>query len=179
VAAGLTPSQTIGPYLFLLVRDELRTMGPPAPPGGVALSGYVLDGAGDPVPDAMLELWQADARGVYVEDDPVAADPPGFTGFARVPTDADGRYAIEVVKPGARDGQAPHIAVSVFARGLLHRLVTRIYFPDEGERNSIDPVLSSVPDPARRATLVARAEDGGLRFDVRLQGPGQTVFFAV
>ncbi|TMM13030.1 MAG: protocatechuate 3,4-dioxygenase subunit alpha [Actinobacteria bacterium] len=120
----------------------------------------------------MLETWQADGEGRF-----------GEWGFARCLTDADGRYRLSTVKPGsvpAADGtpQAPHIDVSVFARGLLQRLVTRIYFPDEAEANDADPVLSSIADPVARASLVAAAVDGDLRFDVRLQGDEETAFFA-
>ncbi|HMJ03448.1 MAG TPA: protocatechuate 3,4-dioxygenase subunit alpha [Conexibacter sp.] len=174
-----TPSQTVGPYFALMLRDELLTMGPPGLPGALLLAGTVLDGAARPVTDAMLELWQADAAGRYVVDDPAAATPPGFTGFARVPTDTWGRYRVEIVKPGRVGAAAPHIAVSVFARGLLQRLVTRVYFPDEQAANAADPVLAGV-DPARRGTLVASAQEGGaLHYDVRLQGPGETAFFGV
>jgi protocatechuate 3,4-dioxygenase alpha subunit len=171
-----TPSQTVGPYFALLLHDELLTMGPPGLPGGIVLAGEVLDGAREPVRDALLELWQADAAGRYVVDDPAAASPPGFTGFARVPTDVRGRYRVEIVKPGRVGSAAPHVAISLFARGLLRRVVTRVYFPDEQDANATDPVLASV-DPARRGALVAREEDGVLRFDVRLQGAGETVFF--
>jgi protocatechuate 3,4-dioxygenase alpha subunit len=174
-----TPSQTVGPYFHLCLRDELLTMAAPGAAGlagAITLHGQVLDGAGEGVPDAMLELWQADAAGRYVVADPASAAPPGFAGFARIPTDAGGRYAIELVKPGRIGDAAPHVAISVFARGLLQRVVTRVYFPDEAEANAADAVLAAV-DPARRETLIARAEDGALRFDIRLQGPGETVFF--
>jgi protocatechuate 3,4-dioxygenase alpha subunit len=175
MTAGLSPSQTIGPYLRLLLREDAARIDAR---DAVTLFGHVLDGAGDPVPDAMLELWQADAAGRYIGPDDTAT-PPGFTGFARVATDDDGRYVIETVKPGPVAGQSPHIAVSVFARGLLHRVVTRIYFPDEAAANAADPVLVSVTPEERRTTLVAQPHDGALRFDIRLQGPGETVFFAV
>ncbi|HTF10111.1 MAG TPA: protocatechuate 3,4-dioxygenase subunit alpha, partial [Asanoa sp.] len=147
------------------------------------LRGVVVDGAGEPVPDALVETWQADRAGRFDHpDDPRGAvASPGFRGFARCPTDPEGRWAIRTVRPGPVPGpdgtlQAPHIDVSVLARGLLDRLVTRIYFPDEAA-NAGDPVLSQV-DPIRRQTLVARESDDGLVFDITLQGDHETVFFA-
>jgi protocatechuate 3,4-dioxygenase alpha subunit len=102
----------------------------------------------------------------------------GFRGFGRCPTDEDGAYAIRTVKPGAVNGQAPHIAVSVFARGLLNRVVTRVYFPEDADAHASDPVLSALDEDAR-ATLIAVRDGDGYRFDVRLQGPDETAFFAV
>ena len=174
-----TPSQTIGPFFHdaLLAEDWSRLVNP-ADPSAIRISGTVYDGAEEPVPDAMIEIWQADADGRYPQSD------DGFSGFGRCGTDADGRYEFITVKPGpaAEPGgrsQAPHIAVSVFARGLLKRLVTRIYFPDEEGSNAEDSVLASIEDPDFRFTLVARAGDGGYVFDVHLQGGKQTVFFDV
>ena len=168
-----TPSQTVGPYLALGLPWE---DGPHAVPVGTAdairISGRVLDAAGQPVADALVETWQSDP--------PVA---PGFRGFARCPTDGDGRWHVVTLRPGPVPGpdgiqQAPHLAVSVFARGLLHRVVTRIYFAELEEANAADPVLASVP-AARRDTLLAQPTDDGYRFDIRLQGTGETVFFDV
>jgi protocatechuate 3,4-dioxygenase alpha subunit len=176
--AGLTASQTVGPFLHLMLRDELTRMGPATFAGQIPLFGYVVDGAGEPMPDAMLELWQADAAGRY-GGPPATATPSGFTGFARVRTDSEGRYSVLVLKPGSAPPHAPHIAVSVFARGLLHRLVTRIYFPDEVHANGADPTLGSVDEDDRRATLVAVPEGPALRFDITIQGDAETVFFAV
>jgi protocatechuate 3,4-dioxygenase alpha subunit len=149
----------------------------------------VLDGHGDPVPDGLVETWQADPDGRFDHpDDPRgAAKPaiPGFRGFGRSATDEHGRFAILTVKPGrlpSADGrdEAPHIDVSVFARGLLDRVVTRIYFPDETEANAADPVLASIDDARLRSTLLAVAcADGGLRFDIHLQGADETAFFEV
>jgi protocatechuate 3,4-dioxygenase alpha subunit len=145
----------------------------------------VYDGNGEPVPDAVIESWQADPEGRYNHpDDPRGPAPHDFRGFARAPTDAEGRFGIHTVKPGPVPGpggatQAPHLEVSVFARGLLNRVVTRIYFADEGELNAADPVLRSVAED-RRATLLAEpVPEDGYRFDVHLQGEGETVFFAV
>ena len=166
-----TPAQTVGPYFSIgLPWPDGPEVVPDGAAGAIRLRGRVLDGEGAPVPDALIETWQADPDGRY--------ETPGFRGFGRCPTDADGNWAIRTVKPGAAAGQAPHIAVSVFARGLLHRVVTRIYFADEHEANAADPVLAGL-DEAAGATLVAAREEDGYRFDVRLQGPDETAFFAV
>jgi protocatechuate 3,4-dioxygenase alpha subunit len=129
----------------------------------------VLDGAGVPVSDAMVEIWQADPKGEF---------PPDWRGFGRCFTDDEGHFAFVTVKPGRVDArQSPHIDVSVFARGLLQRLVTRIYFPDEEAANAADPVLTSIEQPTARATLVAFGTPPDLRFDIHLQGDDETVFF--
>jgi protocatechuate 3,4-dioxygenase, alpha subunit len=163
VGAELTPSQTVGPYfsLGLLARaaNELD-------PGGIRITGRVLDGAGEPVPDAMVEIWQADEDGRHRPD----------FGWGRSGCEEDGRYSFVTRKPGAVEGQAPHLTMMVFARGLLKPVLTRMYFPDEKEANTADPVLTAVDDAS---TLVARAADDGLEFDIRLQGDGETVFFTV
>jgi protocatechuate 3,4-dioxygenase, alpha subunit len=167
-----TPSQTVGPYFAIgLPWDGGPDAVPPDADGVLTISGTVHDGAGDVIPDAMIETWQADAAGAWGTRD-------GFRGFARAGTDDAGRWAIRTVKPGASDGAAPFIEVSVFARGLLHRCVTRIYFGDEEAANREDAVLASVPD-ARRDTLLATPTDDGYRFDIHLQGDGETVFFDV
>ena len=180
-----TPSQTIGPFFhFALLDRDLSELVPPDHPDAVRIKGAVYDGAGDPVPDAMLEVWQADPSGRYDRPADDRVDPPAtdFTGFGRCGTDADGGYSFTTLKPGPVPGpdgatlQAPHLVVSIFARGLLKRLVTRIYFPDQGEANASDPVLSSVEDPELRWTLVAAEEGEELRFDVHLQGERQTAF---
>ena len=139
------------------------------------LRGRLLDGAGAPVPDGLIETWQVGPDG--------RPPAPGtdFRGFGRCLTDPDGRWRIVTRKPGAPgdegEPQAPHIDVSVFARGLLKRAVTRIYFPDEMAANLADAVLRSLPDDAARATLVCRVTDDGYEHDIRLQGEGETVFF--
>jgi protocatechuate 3,4-dioxygenase, alpha subunit len=170
-----TPSQTAGPFFSIglcadpaaseLVEDEA--------PGAVVLTGRVLDGADEGVPDALVEIWQADGEGVYRED----------WGWGRSSTDETGSYRLVTVKPGGvptDDGapQAPHLSVAVFARGLLKPVFTRMYFPDEDPANDADPVLSALGD-SERAALVASSEESGLRFDIRLQGERQTPFFAV
>jgi protocatechuate 3,4-dioxygenase, alpha subunit len=178
----VTPSQTVGPFLSLgLTWTDGHLVVPEGTPGAIRISGVLLDGAGVPVPDGVVETWQADPDGRFDHpDDPRGASGSGFGGFGRCSTDEEGRYRIVTVKPGALgDGQAPHIDVTVLARGLLQHVVTRIYFPDEAEANVADPLLSSLP-PERAATLVAEPSgEGELRFDIRLQGEGETVFLQV
>lgn len=183
---GLTPSQTVGPYFAMrLPWPDGPYVVPADTPGAITIAGRVYDGAGNVIPDALIETWQADASGRFAHpDDPRGPLPSGygFRGFGRCPTAPDGSYRIVTVKPGplpAPDGdiEAPHLNVSVFARGLLDRVVTRMYFPDERAANAADPVLLSV-EPARRSTLIAIGEpEGHLRFDIRLQGDRETVFF--
>ncbi len=183
---GSTPSQTVGPYLAIVLP---WTDGPdvvaPGSPGRITINGRLTDGAGESVPDGLIEVWQADPQGRFDHpDDPRgAARHDGFRGFGRCPTDADGRFHFHTVKPGplpdGADGtEAPHLDVSVFARGLLHRLVTRIYFPDE-TANAGDAVLGTL-SPDERGRLIADAQDDGtLRFDIRLQGEDETPFFQI
>ncbi|HEU4896138.1 MAG TPA: protocatechuate 3,4-dioxygenase subunit alpha, partial [Actinomycetota bacterium] len=181
-----TPSQTIGPFFAVaLCWADGPDVVPAGTPGAVWIGGRVTDGAGEPVPDALVETWQADGAGRFAHpDDPRGPATSAFRGFGRCPTDAQGRWAIRTVKPGqlpTADGglEAPHVDVSVFARGLLNRVVTRVYFPDEAEANAADPLLASIPDPAVRARLVAVAEEDRLRFDIRLQGEQETPFLAI
>jgi protocatechuate 3,4-dioxygenase, alpha subunit len=181
----LTPSQTVGPFLHIAMAwPDGPYVVPDGTPGAIRISGQVFDGAGEVVPDALVETWQADPEGRFAHpDDPRGKAAEGFRGFGRCPTDAEGRYSILTVKPGSLptpDGgfEAPHLDVSVFARGLLDRLVTRIYFPDE-PANEHDPVLASIHDPALRATLIATSTVDGWCFDIHLQGRHETVFFQV
>jgi protocatechuate 3,4-dioxygenase alpha subunit len=182
---GLTPSQTVGPFLHLVLADpaaaEVVAVGAP---GAVVIGGRVLDGAGDPVPDAVVETWQAGPEG---EADEVvqhpAASPFAPSWFGRCPTDADGRWTVRTAKPGrlatyADQTQAPYVWVSVFARGLLDRVVTRLYFADEPDANATDPVLTNVP-LERRARLIAAVAPDGYRLDIVLQGDDETPFFSV
>jgi protocatechuate 3,4-dioxygenase, alpha subunit len=159
----LTPSQTVGPFFRIGLATTIGAhVAGEGTPGALRISGQVFDGEGEVVPDALIETWQAEGAG-------------------RCATDEEGHFAIVTTKPErlAVDGDAPdapHLDVSVFARGLLTRLVTRLYFPDEDEANAADPVLDSL-SAAERATLIAIREDDGLRFDIHLQGPSETVFF--
>lgn len=175
-ALGATPSQTVGPFLSIaLPWDD----GPQLTADGVRIVGRLSDGAGESVPDGLIEIWQADPDGRFAHpDDPRGASAyAGFRSFGRCPTDADGAFWFRTRKPGRVDAeQAPHIDVTVFSRGLLKHLVTRLYFPDEAAANATDPVLASL-EPADRDLLIARAEGADLRFDIRLQGEAETPFF--
>jgi protocatechuate 3,4-dioxygenase alpha subunit len=160
-----TPPQTVGPFFAIgLPWHDGPAVVEPGSDGAIALRGTVFDGDGAPVPDALVETWQ----------EPGA----GCRGFGRCPTGPDGRWEIVTRKPAGAAGEAAHVAVAVFARGLLDRVPTRIYFADEEESNAADPLLSSL-DPGRRATLIAAAEPGGYRFDIHLQGDDETVFLGL
>jgi len=182
-----TTWQTVGPFFSIgLARLNCDNLAGPGVSGErVTIEGRMLDGEGQPVQDGMIEIWQANANGKYAhpEDKQNKPTEPGFKGFGRIPTDDNGRFRFITIKPGPVPGpsgkpQAPHIAVSVLMRGLLRRLVTRIYFPADPS-NASDFALSRV-DLARRATLIARKsgkEPGLLEWNVILQGPEETVFF--
>jgi len=184
-----TPGQTVGPFFALgLDRPEWNDLTRNNPAGKrIVIEGRVLDGDGAPVPDAFLELWQANAAGRY---DHVADEQtdkkldPNFLGFGRVATDAQGRFHIKTIKPGPVPGrgnalQAPHINVAFFARGLLRQLYTRIYFADEAA-NAADPLLTAIEDETARRSLIARrGADGVYRFDIVLQGNGETAFLDI
>ena len=182
-----TTSQTVGPYFSIgLTRLEKVDLVAPGVSGErVTIAGRVLDGDRKPVPDALLEIWLANSHGKYAhpEDDQNKPLEPGFQGYGRIPVDANGKFSFTTVKPGPVPGpngvpQAPHIAVSVFARGLMRRLVTRIYFPEEAA-NAGDFVLNLI-EPARRGTLIAQktaGKGGHLEWNVILQGSEETVFF--
>ena len=192
---GIAPSQTVGPFfLNCLLREDARrnTLVQPETAGErIRIEGRVLDGDGEPVPDALVEIWQADATGRYhhrADNRAAALTDPAFIGFGRAGMDDAGAYWFETIRPGAvpfdadQSGrmQAPHISVMVFARGLLNSLATRLYFADD-PANDADPVLGLVP-AARRETLLARRmssdESGAVyRFDIILQGASETVFF--
>jgi protocatechuate 3,4-dioxygenase alpha subunit len=190
---GITPSQTVGPFFKYGLtpngdydwNDAFtgNLVTPDASGERIRIEGSVFDGEGAPVPDCMLEIWQADSHGRFADPQDKRALPNAkFRGFGRVGTDASGAYAFDTVKPGAvpdPDGvpQAPHILLAVFARGMLRHLYTRIYFEDEAG-NAIDPVLALVPAD-RRATLIARQEGSVYKLDLRLQGGDETVFFDV
>jgi protocatechuate 3,4-dioxygenase alpha subunit len=179
---GSTPSQTVGPFFaFGLPFEGGERVVEPSDPDAVQIVGAVYDGAGDPIDDALVEIWQANRAGRYRHPEDTRGELPledGFIGFGRCPTDAQGGFGFVTVKPGAVPPEAPHINVTVLARGLLVHLFTRMYFPGE-PANETDPVLASIEDPAMRETLIARALDGAVRFDIHLQGERQTAFFDV
>ncbi|MBP2297701.1 protocatechuate 3,4-dioxygenase subunit alpha [Azospirillum picis] len=181
-----TPSQTVGPYFAYawtperygrrplatnrLAADLLSAGGPPGEP--IRIEGIVRDGEGAPIRDCVVEIWQARTDGTHA---------PGAAGFGRCGTDDQGRYAFDTVKPGTcGDDHAPHIAVTVFARGMLSHVFTRLHFSDEAAANAEDPVLATVPADRRDTLIARRGETPGsvvYRFDIRLQGEGETVFF--
>jgi protocatechuate 3,4-dioxygenase alpha subunit len=179
----LTPSQTVGPFFaFALPYEGGERLVDPGDPDALRIGGTVIDGAGDRVADALIEIWQANRAGRYRHPEDRREELPleeGFTGFGRCPTDAEGRYEFVTVKPGATPPHAPYVNVTVLARGLLKQLVTRIYFPDEEEANAADPLLASIEDPAVRSTLIALPDNGGLVFDIHLQGDRETAFLDV
>jgi protocatechuate 3,4-dioxygenase, alpha subunit len=186
-ADGLSPSQTIGPFFHGFLPVDGRLAGPEAKGERIALSIRVVDGDGEPVSDAMVEIWQADAAGKYDHpDDPQEREPdPHFRGYGRLATDSDGVCVFETVRPGRVPGpngtlQAPHVAVSILGRGLLYRLATRVYLASEAA-NQEDAVLASVPEH-RRGTLLAQPHPGApsvWSLEVRLSGESETVFFDV
>jgi protocatechuate 3,4-dioxygenase alpha subunit len=183
-----TPSQTVGPYFAIgLPWPEGPDSVAPGTAGAFTITGTVYDGAGVPIPDFLLETWQADPDGRFADlhGEGGGSQLDGFRGFARYGVETgDGSYEIHTVKPGRLRTpggalQAPHIAVTIMARGMLKRVVTRIYFGDETAANGEDPVLARVPE-ARRETVIAQPRlGGGYELDFRLQGEGETVFFAV
>ncbi|MBL1098262.1 protocatechuate 3,4-dioxygenase subunit alpha [Streptomyces coffeae] len=182
-----TPSHTVGPfYGYALPFPGGGDLAPPGRPDTITVHGYVYDGAGEPVPDALIELWQSGPDGSRagapgsMRRDPVTGGFLGrngvdFTGFGRIATDPDGHWTARTLPPGGPG--APYISVCVHARGLLHHLFTRVYFPGNAAANAADPLLASL-DPVRRETLVATAgpQPGSYRFDIRLQGDKETVF---
>ena len=180
-----TPSQTVGPYFAMgmvlepehvMVNDQTRGE-------RISIMGQVLDGDDVPVTDALVEIWQPDASGIFDHpNDPNQANfDPNFTGFGRSKTEENGQFRFETIKPGAVGNSAPYINVRVFSRGMLIHAVTRIYFSDEAANES-DPVLSTVPTD-RRSTLIAqRSEDNVIviyHYDIHLQGENENVFFDV
>jgi protocatechuate 3,4-dioxygenase alpha subunit len=179
-----TPGQTVGPfYGYALPYEKDRELLAPGSPGSIRLQGTVYDGAGHPIPDAILEIWQPDSDGKVVHrTGSLVRDGYTFTGFGRSAVGNTGVYTFTTVNPGSTEpvpgkpAAAPFISVAVFARGLMNRLFTRVYLPENEEALAGDPLLSSL-DPERRSTLIARRDaDGGLIWDIRLQGEGETVF---
>jgi protocatechuate 3,4-dioxygenase, alpha subunit len=186
-----TASQTAGPFFhFALDRPEWADLTRDGASGEkIVVEGVVTDGDGAPLPDAFLEIWQANAAGKYDHPEDKQEKPldPKFRGFGRCLTDQEGRYRFVTIRPGQVPGrgnalQAPHINVTIFARGLLKQLRTRLYFADAAAANETDPVLSAIDDPALRRTLIATPTGGATptyRFDIVLQGKGETVFFEI
>ncbi|MDT0483413.1 protocatechuate 3,4-dioxygenase subunit alpha [Streptomyces doebereineriae] len=183
-----TPSHTVGPfYGHALPFPGGGDIAPIGHPDTIVLQGYVTDGEGNPLPDAFVELWSADPDGnVPQVDGSIRRDPASggylgrngveFTGWGRIQTDANGHWTARTLRPGTRGRSAPYISVCVFARGLLVHLYTRIYLPSDEAALTADPLLARVP-AERRDTLIAREQgDGTYRFDIRLQGEGETVF---
>jgi protocatechuate 3,4-dioxygenase alpha subunit len=187
---GITPSQTAGPYFAYaltpagryaisdLATNDLVTED--AVGERITIAGRVIDGDGELVTDAMLEIWQADGEGRYPGAEPALSN-ARFKGFGRVECDAEGRYSFRTVKPGRVPGpngaaQAPHVNVGVFSRGILRRLFTRIYFDGEAG-NEGDPILALVPRERRPTLIARRAGAAAYSFDIRLQGENETVFF--
>lgn len=188
---GQTPSQTVGPYFAMRIAGEGENV-LPVPEGAerIVITGKILDADGDHVEDALVETWQANPEGRYnhPDDQRDLGLSEGFTGFARAKSDFEtGEYRVETVKPGPvpdpeGEPQAPHISMIIQARGMLNPVFTRIYFSDEPEANAHDLVMRRVP-AERRDTLVAERVEGSdpteYRFDVKLQGDNETVFFDV
>ncbi|MDI2099305.1 protocatechuate 3,4-dioxygenase subunit alpha [Ruicaihuangia caeni] len=187
-----TPGQTVGPFFHygmpFLGGPQIAE---PHSPGAIVLTGRVLDGEGQPIPDAMVEIWQRDADGSIPRarsvlrrenqmfSNPVHRESHGFTGFGRAATDDHGVYRFWTVNPGAGDdGSAPFFAAIVFARGLLNKLHTRIYLPENADALGADPLLSVLTDDERATMVATRDERGWLHHDIRLQGDGETVFLA-
>ena len=193
-----TPSQTAGPYVHIgLVPNFCGIGGPWATDLGAAMvnertrgerivvTGAVLDGLGTPVNDCVVEIWQADAEGLYPGRSETRGDAdPDFSGWGRCPADANGVYRFETIKPGrvpAADGrpQAPHISIWIVARGINLGLNTRLYFGDEAAANAEDPILTRIEQKGRLKTLIAPRQGNAYRFDIRLQGPDETIFFDI
>jgi len=190
-----TPSQTAGPYVhiglapgaagFDIYREELGRdiAGPNAAGERIRVEGIVIDGTGAPVKDVLIEAWQANSQGVYAHEESPGQVEEGFRGWGRVITDFEtGEWGFDTVKPGPVPGrsgsiQAPHINLWIVARGINLGLNTRLYFEDED--NSADPVLNTIEWEHRRETLIAWGEGGTYRFDIRLQGENETVFFDI
>lgn len=176
-----TPGQTVGPFFgFALPYEGGQELIPPYHPRAVLLHGYLYDGQGDPVPDGLIEIWQADEKGeIPQKPGSLHRDGHTFTGFGRSATDAAGHYQFFTVIPGisaAAPDRAPFIAVVIFSRGLNHKLHTRIYLPDYAELTAADPFLAGLSESERATLIATRAEDGSLRHDFHLQGEKETVF---
>ncbi|XPP27365.1 MAG: protocatechuate 3,4-dioxygenase subunit alpha [Leucobacter sp.] len=175
-----TPGQTVGPFFaFGTDFERKHEVVFPHSPGAIVLSGRVLDGAGDPVPDSIVEIWQADSDGsVPRARGTLARDGHTFTGFGRAFTNDDGLFEFWTRDPGSVRGEAPFFAVIVYARGLPNKLHTRFYLPEDAEKLAADPLLSSLGEEERATLVLERTAEGWLRGDIRLQGEKETVFLA-
>jgi len=176
-----TPGQTVGPfYGYALPFPKDNELVHPGAKGAIRVQGTVRDGAGDVIPDALLEIWQADEDGsIPQQTGSLVRDGYTFTGWGRAAVDNVGNYTFTTVNPGPTgEGSAPFISVVIFARGLLNKLHTRMYLPDDAGALAKDPLLSSLPEDRRRTLIAAREADGGLRWDIKLQGEDETVFLA-
>lgn len=175
-----TPGQTVGPFFaFGLEYPRMHQVVPPHSPGAVALEGTIYDGAGAPIPDAVVEIWGAAPDGsVPRSRGALRRDDRTFTGFGRSATDDDGHYRFWTLEPGAEPGRAAMFAVVVFARGLPDKLHTRIYLPGDTETLGTDRLLASLAPDVRETLIARRAPDGGLHHDIHLQGEKETVFLA-
>ncbi|MFP3397518.1 protocatechuate 3,4-dioxygenase subunit alpha [Brevibacterium sp. H602] len=174
-----TPGQTVGPfYGYALPFEHDNELVPPGSARAVQLTGTVYDGAGDPVPDAILEIWQPDEHGtVPRQTGSLRRNGFTFTGFGRAAVDPEGEFSFSTVNPGPTEvGKAPFISVVIFARGLLNRLFTRIYLPEDTAALAADPLLSSLDEDERTRLIATRGADGSLHFDIRLQGEEETPF---
>lgn len=174
-----TPGQTVGPfYGYAMPFEHDNELVPPGSARAVQLTGTVYDGAGEPVPDAILEIWQPDEHGtVPRETGSLRRNGFTFTGFGRAAVDPEGVFSFSTVDPGPTEaGKAPFISVVIFARGLLNRLFTRIYLPEDTAALAADPLLSSLDEDERARLIASRGADGSLHFDIRLQGEEETPF---
>ena len=185
--SSITPSQTVGPYFAIMVRGRAGCCQATHATTGtrIVVEGQVFDGAGAPIPDALVETWQADANGCYrhADDTRAQAADPAFNGYGWAHTRGDGGFTFQTIKPGRVPGpygrdQAPHILVSVMARGILTRFITRIYFEDEAA-NAEDAILALVPENRRHTLIARRTGEDRYQFDLVMQGNGETVFFDV
>ncbi len=174
---AVTPGQTIGPFFaYALPYSGGGDLVPVGHPDAIRLHGLVVDGAGEPVPDALVELWQLGPDGTVVQEaGSLHRDEWTFTGWGRAATDNAGHYSFTTLLPGRSASAPPFFALTVFARGLLDKLFTRAYLPLDDAAAAADPLLSQLP-PARRNTLIVSPDDGGYRFNIRLQGDDETVF---
>lgn len=176
-----TPGQTVGPfYGYALPYDKDNELVNQGHPNSVRLHGVVYDGKGEAIPDAPLEIWQADEQGnVVSREGSLVRDGYTFTGWGRTAVDNAGHYTFTTLNPGATEaGKAPFIMLTVFARGLMNRLFTRIYLPEDAEALASDPPLSSLSEAERKTLIATREDDGSLRLDLRLQGEDETVFLS-